>query len=57
MKIMRENDVKIFEELVKMEQSQLLKTLFTFLTSAVKSCSCFASMGTSLNTMKATIGL
>lgn len=31
MKIMRENDVKIFEELVKMEQSQLLKTLFTFL--------------------------
>ena len=31
MKIMRENDVKIFEELVKMEQDQLLKTLFTFL--------------------------
>ena len=31
MKIMRENDVTIFEELVKMEQDQLLKTLFTFL--------------------------
>lgn len=31
MKVMRENDVKIFEELVKMEQSQLLKTLLTFL--------------------------
>ena len=40
MKIMRENDVKIFEELVKMEQDQLLKTLFTFLKKNYEKISC-----------------